>query len=147
MAWEREADNENEPRIVLRDNSCRSYSCWVMQFQCQQKDDGKDLELYLQRDDGFPFLSMGGRGRDEVTYSIDGGPAFTYLWSVSGRGSYFAPGVRVEEIARSFFEATTVHMTMPPIAEDGDPQMVSFRVAGFKEAAKPVFAACQVSVN
>ena len=118
-----------------------------MQFQCQQKDDGKDLELYLQRDDDFFLHPLGGRGRDEVTYSIDGGPAFTYLWSVSSRGSYFAPDVRVEGIARSFFEATTVRMTMPPVAEGGDPQMTSFRVAGFKEAAKPVFAACQVSLD
>ena len=147
MAWEREADNENEPRIVLRDNDCRRYSCWVMQFQCQQKDDGKDLELYIQRDDGFLLLSLGGLGRDEVTYSIDGGPAFTYLWSISSSGSYFAPDSQVEAMALSLFDAATLMATFPPLTEDGDPQMVSFRVAGFKEAAKPVFAACQVSVN
>ena len=113
-----------------------------MQFQCQQKDDGKDLELYIQRDDGFPFLFPGSRGREEVTYSIDGGPAFTYLWSVSSSGSYFAPDAQVEAIARSLSEATTLRATFPPRTEDGDPEMVAFRVAGFNEAAKPVFAAC-----
>ena len=147
LAWEKEADNDNEPRIVLEETACRSYSCWVMQFQCQQNDDRRTLELYLQEEGGLLIRLPGARGRDEVTYSIDGGPAFTYLWNISSSGSYFAPDSQVEAIARSLFDATTMRATFPPRTDDGDPQMVSFRVAGFKEAAKPVFAACRVSVN
>ena len=112
-----------------------------MQFQCNVVGDyRRRLQMYVNPSGIFAY-TVGG-GKREVSYSVDGKPAVTYPWSQGEEGSYFAPEVRVDEIARSFFDADTVIVTLHPLSDDGENLHLSFRVAGFKEAVKPVFEAC-----
>lgn len=113
-----------------------------MQFQCNVDDKNvRRLEMYVNQSGIFAYLNWVS-GKREISYSVDGKPAITYPWSRGERGSYFAPGVRVEEIARSFLDADMVVVTLPRLTDVGEERQISFRVAGFREAAKPVFEAC-----